>query len=135
VTEVILREQIELERKRDDHARLDRINGVERELAVLKTRFEAALERAISGDDLKDLKREVDDHMKQTIVNIRDYFDGKTDQQSKDILGQVQLMLAHQQQAVAEEQKRTRQEMVRYGIGFALTILSALVIFWLTRNG
>jgi hypothetical protein len=134
VTEVILREQIELERKRDDHARLDRINGVERELAVLKTRFEAALERAVSGDDLKELKREVEDHMKQTTENIRSYFDSKTDQQSKDIIAQVQLMLAHQQQTVSEEGKRTRQEVIRYGVGFALTILSGMVLFWLTSR-
>lgn len=134
MTEVLIREQIELERKRDDHARLDRINGVERELAVLKTRFEAALERAVSGDDLKELKREVDDHMKQTTNNIRDYFDSKTDQQSKDIIAQVQLMLAHQQQTVSEEGKRTRQEVIRYGVGFALTVLSGMVLFWLTSR-
>ncbi len=135
MTEVLIREQIEIEKQRHAFGRLDRINGVEKALAVLQTRFEAALERAVSGDDLKDLKREVDDHMKQTVTNIREYFDGKTDQQSKDILGQVQLMLAQQQQAVTEENKRTRQEIIRYGVGFALTILSALVVFWLTRNG
>lgn len=126
---------IELERKRDDFTRLDRINGVEKALAVLQTRFEAALERAVSGDDLKELKREVDDHMKQTVTNIREYFDGKTDQQSKDIIGQVELMLARQQMAVTEENKRTRHEIIRYGVGFALTILSALTIFWLTGRG
>ena len=135
MTEVLIREQIELERQRDAFSRLDRINGVERELAVLKTRFEAALERAVSGDDLKELKREVDDHMKQTVGNIRDYFDGKTDQQSKDIIGQVELMLARQQAMASEENKRTRQEIIRYGVGFALTVMSALVIFWITGRG
>lgn len=134
VTEVLIREQLEIERKRDSDARLDRINGVEKALAVLQTKFEAALERAVSGDDLKELKREVEDHMKQTTNNIRDYFDSKTDQQSKDIIAQVQLMLAHQQQTVSEEGKRTRQEVIRYGVGFALTVLSGMVLFWLTSR-
>lgn len=135
MTDHLLRDHVEIERQRDAFNRLDRINGVEKALAVLQTRFEAALERAVSGDDLKALKREVDDHMKQTVTNIREYFDGKTDQQSKDIIGQVELMLARQQMTVTEENKRTRQEIIRYGVGFALTILSALVVFWLTRNG
>lgn len=141
---ILLRDHVEIEKRRDEFARLDRINGVEKALAVLQTRFEAALERAVSGDDLKDLKREVDDHMKQTTDNIRAYFDTQTDQQSKAILSEVRGMFQQQQMQMSQDQiaqrdallhanKTTRNELLRYGVGFALSVLGALVVFWLTK--
>ena len=141
MTEVIQREIAEIERQRDAFARLDRIGAAERDLAVLRTRFEAAfdtffkeLERAVSGEDLKELKREWEMALRDAINGVSELVKTANDQQSANIIGRVELMLAHQQERAAEENKRTRQEIIRYGVGFALTILSALLIFYFTER-
>lgn len=143
MTEVLIREQIEIERKRDERASLETISGIKTALAVLQTKFEAALERAVQGDDLKELKREMEAEMNKQIGHICEHFDNQTAQQSKDILGRVESMFSNyqaqttnaqleQSRALLEAQANTRKEILRYGIGFALTVLSALVIIWLT---
>ena len=120
-----------LEHRREWRTEETRISGVERELAILQTKFEGALERAVSGDDLKDLKREVDDNMKQTVHNIRDYFDGKTDQQSRDILQQVQLLLAQERQASVEDQRQFRRQLFftlfAWGLGIIGTVIGEVI--------
>jgi hypothetical protein len=132
VTEVLIREQIELERKRDDHARLDRINGVERALAVLQTKFEAALERAVSGDDLKELKREVEDQMKQTFDSITHSIKAANDQQVRDIMHQVGTMMANERAGAAEDQRHMRRQIFLAVFGSGLSIIAALIVFRLT---
>ncbi len=107
---------------------------MERELAILQTKFEGALERAVSGDDLKELKREVDDNMKQTVHNIRDYFDGKTDQQSRDILGQVEVMMSRRDQRLEETQSAMRRQIFLAVFGSGLSIIAALIVFRLTTS-
>lgn len=141
MTDTIHREIAEIERQRDAFSRLDRISAVERDLAVLRTRFEAAfdtffkeLERAVSGEDLKELKREWEMALRDAMNGVSELVKTANDQQSANIIGRVELMLAHQQERAAEENKRTRQEIIRYGVGFALTILSALLIFWFTER-
>jgi len=141
MTDTIQRDIAEIERQRDAFARLDRIGGVERDLAVLRTRFEAAfesflkeLERSVSGEDLKELKREWEMALRDAMNSVSELVKTANDQQSANIIGRVELMLAHQQERAAEENKRTRQEIIRYGVGFALTILSALLIFWFTER-
>lgn len=96
--EILLRDHVEIEKRRDDFARLDRINGVEKALAILQTKFEGALERAVSGEDLKDLKREVEADVKA---------------QSSDIMEQVKGLLLSQQVANASLMEATRQERER----------------------
>lgn len=142
MTETLLRDRVELEKQRDAEAKLNRIHSTEKNIAVLQTLFDAtikrledALERAVSGEDIKELKREMEEDVNKQIVHVCEHFDTKTAQQSKDILHEVRMMLSTQQAMVSEEQKRTRQEIIRYGVGFALTILAALVIFWLTGRG
>lgn len=123
-----------LEHRREWRTEENRISGVERELAILQTKFEGALERAVSGDDLKELKREVDDNMKQTVHNIRDYFDGKTDQQSRDILGQVEVMMARRDQRFEETQSAMRRQIFLAVFGSGLSIIAALIVFRLTTS-
>lgn len=141
MTDVIHREIAEIERQRDAFARLDRIGNAERDLAVLRTRFEAAfdtflkeLERSVSGEDLKELKREWEMALRDAMNGVSDLVKTANDQQSAAIIGRVELMLSHQHERAAEEAKRTRQEFIRYVVGFALTILSALLIFWITER-
>ena len=141
MTDVIHREIAEIERQRDAFARLDRIGNAERDLAVLRTRFEAAfdtflkeLERAVSGEDLKELKREWEMALRDAMNGVSDLVKTANDQQSAAIISRVEMMLLHQHERAAEESKRTRQEFIRYVVGFALTILSALLIFWITER-
>jgi hypothetical protein len=141
MTDTMQRDIAEIERQRDAFARLDRIGGVERHLAVLETRFEAAfetffkeLERAVSGEDLKELKREWEMALRDAMSSVSELVKTANDQQSANIIGRVELMLAHQQERAVEEGKRTRQEIIRYGVGFALTIISALLIFYFTER-
>lgn len=124
-----------LEHRREWRVEETRIGSVERELAILQTKFEGALERAVSGDDLKELKREVDDNMKQTVHNIRDYFDGKTDQQSRDILGQVQLLLAQERQAASEDQRQFRRQLFFTLFAWGLGIIGTVITIYLTSRG
>jgi hypothetical protein len=141
MTDTIQRDIAEIERQRDAFARLDRIGGVERDLAVLRTRFEAAfesflkeLERSVSGEDLKELKREWEMALRDAMNSVSELVKTANDQQSANIIGRVELMLAHQQERAEAENRRTRHEIIRYGVGFALTILSALLIFYFTER-
>ncbi len=141
MTEIIQREIAEIERQRDAFARLDRIGNAERDLAVLRTRFEAAfdtflkeLERSVSGEDLKELKREWEMALRDAMNGVSDLVKTANDAQSAAIISRVEMMLLHQHERAAEEAKRTRQEFIRYVVGFALTILSALLIFWITER-
>jgi len=141
MTDTVQRDIAEIERQRDAFARLDRIGGVERDLAVLRTRFEAAfesflkeLERSVSGEDLKELKREWEMALRDAMNSVSELVKTANDQQSANIIGRVELMLAHQQERAEAENRRTRHEIIRYGVGFALTILSALLIFYFTER-
>jgi hypothetical protein len=141
MTEILHREIAEIERQRDAFARLDRIGNAERDLAVLRTRFEAAfdtflkeLERSVSGEDLKELKREWEMALRDAMNGVSDLVKTANDAQSAAIISRVEMMLLHQHERAAEESKRTRQEFIRYVVGFALTILSALLIFWITER-
>jgi len=132
VTEILIREQIELERRRDRENRIDRINGVEKALAVLQTRFEAALERAVSGDDLKELKREVEDQMKTTFNSITDSIKSANDQQARDILGQVELMNARAHEMSSRESQNLRRQIFLMMLGTAFSVIGSIAFLVLT---
>ena len=144
--ELLIRERVEIERRRDDVRRLDRVHAVEKGLDVLRARIDGWLERAVSGDDLKELKREMEAEMNKQISHICEHFDSQTKQQSADILNRVEGMFdkyhsestttqLEQSRALLSANADTRREIIRYGIGFALTVLSALTVFYFTRNG
>jgi DnaJ-domain-containing protein 1 len=135
VTEILIREQIELERRRDRENRIDRINGVEKALAVLQTRFEAALERAVSGDDLKELKREVEDQMKTTFNSITASIKSANDQQARDILGQVELMNARAHEMSSRESQNLRRQIFLMMLGTAFSVIGSIAFLVLTGRG
>lgn len=135
MTEILIREQIELERRRDRENRIDRINGVEKALAVLQTRFEAALERAVSGDDLKELKREVEDQMKTTFSSITDSIKSANDQQARDILGQVELMNARAHETSSRESQNLRRQIFLMMLGTAFSVIGSIAFLVLTGRG
>ena len=135
MTEILIREQIELERRRDRENRIDRINGVEKALAVLQTRFEAALERAVSGDDLKELKREVEDQMKTTFNSITDSIKSANDQQARDILGQVELMNARAHETASRESQNMRRQIFLMMLGTVFSIVGSIIFLVFTGRG
>lgn len=137
--ELLLKEQVEIERQRDANRNNDRINRVERDVAVLRTRFEAAfdtflkeLERSVSAEDIKELKREWETGLREAINGIRDHFATANESQSSAILAQVELMLARDREAAANEAKKTRQQFLFLILGAVLSILGALFVFWET---
>lgn len=135
MTEALLRDALaDKERLRDRLVDQDRTATVEKILAILQTRFDAFLERAVQGDDLKELRREMDDQMKQAVTELRSYFDGKTDQQSDVILGRVQTMLIQDRQAQAEDQKQLRRQVFMAVFGSGLSVIGALVYLALTTG-
>lgn len=137
MTDTVQRDIAEIERQRDAFARLDRIGGVERDLAVLRTRFEAAfetflkeLERSVSGEDLKELKREWESALRDAMHSVSELVKNANDAQSAAIISRVELMIATQEEKTAQEAKNTRRQL----LGFALSIVAALIIFWFTER-
>lgn len=130
---------VEIERQRDGYKSLDRINTVERDVAVLRTRFEAAfdtflkeLERSVSAEDIKELKREWETGLREAINGIQHHFATANENQSNALLAQVELMLARDREAAANEAKKTRQQFMFLILGAVLSILGALFVFWET---
>jgi hypothetical protein len=150
MSETLLRDRVELEKQRDAEAKLNRIAAVEKSTAVLQAifdnvfkHFQEALERAVDGDDLKELKREMEDEMAKQIQHICDHLTTQNAQQSNDLLTKVGAMFTDQKIAMANDQianqnailkanDDTRREIIRYGIGFALTVLASLAVIWLS---
>lgn len=135
MSEVLIREQIELDRRRDRERRIEKIASVEQALAVLQTRFEAALERAVSGDDLKELKREVEDQMKQTFGSITESIKAANDQQARDILGQVELMNARAHETASRESQNLRRQIFLMMLGTAFSVIGSIAFLVLTGRG
>lgn len=139
MTEFLLRETVEIERQRDAFKSNDRINTVERDVAVLRTRFEAAfdtflkeLERSVSAEDIKQLKREWETGLRDAINGIREHFVTANENQSHAIIAQVELMLARDRETAANEAKKTRQQVLFLILGAVLSIFGALFVFWET---
>ena len=141
MTEALLRDQVELKRQSTREQDINRFGAIEKEVAVLGVhfkalteRFEEALERAVSGEDLKELKREWETALRETNSNIREYFTSANEQQSTNILGQVQGMLATDRLAAAEDQKSLRRQIFFALFTWGLGIIGALFVFWLTTR-
>jgi hypothetical protein len=147
MSESLIRESLaDKERLRDRVDDANRFGRVESAYAVLQTRFDAWISRAVSGDDLKELKREMEEDVNKQVGAVCTHVDTKTEQQSKDLLVKVEAMFTQfqtksteaqlmQSNALLQANADTRREIIRYGVGFALTVLAALAIFWLTGRG
>jgi hypothetical protein len=141
MTDTIQRDIAEIERQRDAFARLNRIAMVEQTVAVLEHRFEAAiqsilkeLERAVSGEDLRELRRELEDKMKEAITGIRAEIERSNENWAEKILAGSRVINAELQNQRHDEQRRFRQQIVLAIIGATLSIIGALFVFWLTTG-
>jgi len=142
MSELLIREQIELDRRRDRERRIEKIASVEQALAVLQTRFDAAfanffkeLERSVSAEDLKELKREVEDNMKYTFNSITDSIKQANDQQARDILGQVELMQARAHESASRESHNLRRQIFLMMLGTAFSVIGSIAFLVLTGRG
>jgi hypothetical protein len=138
MTELLLRESIEIERQRDAFKSIDRINTVERDVAVLETRFEDAfdrffkeLERSVSAEDLKQLKREWEAALRDAMGGVPELVKSANDRQSESILGQMQAMMAHERQVAAEDQKNFRRQIFLALFTWGLGMIGGLFVLYL----
>lgn len=132
MSELIIAEHLAQSRKAVEHEQINRFGTLEKHLAVLQTRFEAWVERAVQGEDLKELKREMEGQMKDTLGSLQTYVVTANDQQAKDILGEVRGMFIAQKSAQDEDQKAFRRQIFFIVFGSALgvvgTVIGALAI-------
>jgi hypothetical protein len=139
MTEFILKDQLELQKRLAERAEWERIANLQEAVATLRTRFDDAIERirerladAVSDDDIKDIKREWETALRDAISGIREHFAAANDQQSSALLGQVELMLSRDREAAAHEAKKTRQQFQMAIFAAVLSIMGALFVFWET---
>jgi DNA-directed RNA polymerase specialized sigma subunit len=121
MSEILLREHIEIERQRDAFRANDRINDVERSVAVLETRLATAVDtlfkelgRSVSSEDLKEVKREMELKIKEATGGLREYILAANDQQANNILHKVETIMggmsASAQQAADENRKERERD-------------------------
>jgi hypothetical protein len=142
MTEILIREQIELDRRRDRERRIEKIASVERDFAVLKTRFDAAfesffkeLERSVSAEDLKELRRDMDTQIQRTFGSISDSIKSANDQQARDILGQVELMNARAHETASRESQNLRRQIMLMMLGTVFSIVGSIIFLVMTGKG
>lgn len=142
MTEHLIRDHAaEEKRLRDRVDDANRFGRIESDHAVLRTRFEAAvkrfeeaLERAVSPEDLKELKREWETNLRDAISGFREHVSLSNKQQETSILGQVQTMLATDRLAAAEDQKNFRRQISLTLLAWGLGIVTTVFILWLTTR-
>lgn len=132
MTELLIRDQLELERQRDAFDRLDRINGVEKDVVVLRTRFDASMEHAVSQDMLKQLKREIDDHLRYSLGSVNDAITAANAHQAKDILAQVELMNARNAEHNTREAQGLRRSIMLSMLGTAFSVVGSILFLIMT---
>ena len=142
MNEVLIREQLELQKRAAERDDWEKLSLIREALATLKTRFESQIKRydeaqarAVSGDDLKDLKREMEDQLKQTTNAIYEHFKTANDQQAQSILGQVGTMFGTYRDEQKTEQLNSTQALLsaiserRSKVGWwVLGIIGSIVI-------
>ena len=139
MTEFILKDQLELQKRIAERAEWEKIAGLQEAISTLKTRFDAAIENnreklgdAVSDEDLKELKREWETALRDALSGIREHFTTANEQQSSALLGQVELMLSRDRAAAEHEAKKTRQQFQMAIFAAVLSIMGALFVFWET---
>lgn len=137
--EPLLKDQFELQKRLAERNEWEKMASLQEAISILKTRFDAALDSirerlgdAVSDEDLKELKREWETALRDTVSGIQASFTTANEMQSSDLLGRMELMLARDREAAASEAKKTRQQFLFLILGAVLSILGALFVFWET---
>jgi hypothetical protein len=141
MTELLLKDQLELQKRAAERTDWEKIAGLQEAISVLKTRFDAAIESireklgdAVSDEDIKELKREWETALRDAISGIREHFTTANEQQSNSLLGQVELMLARDRAAAETEAKKTRQQYQMVIFVQVVGIIGALIVFYMTTR-
>lgn len=133
MSEILLRDQIELERQRDAFSRLlDRTHGVEKDVVVLKTRFDASMEHAVTQDDLKQQKRDIDEHIRYTLSSIHETIHSANAHQAKDILAQVELMNARATEHSSRDSQNLRRSVMLAALGTVFSVVGSVLFLIMT---
>jgi hypothetical protein len=132
---LLIRDRNEIERRRDEEARLNRIASIERSVDVLKTILDGALRNIVSDEDLKELKREVELEMNKQITHICEHFDDKNTQQSTEIIGHVKNLLQTQSLETSAEARRMRQQIFLAVFTTGLGVIATIVVTLALRAG
>lgn len=134
MTDATQRDIAEIERQRDDFALRSQISGVELDIAVLRTRFEAALdtllkelERSVSQDDLREIRREMGEDIQKEIEKIHMEFEKSNAEWAEKIIAGSQM-----QRLV--EQKALQRQIALTVFGAAMSLGAGLVLFWITAG-
>ena len=141
MTELLLKDQLELQKRAAERTDWEKIAGLQEAISVLKTRFDAAIENireklgdAVSDEDIKELKREWETALRDALSGIRDHFTTANDQQSSALLGQVELMLSRDREAAEREAKKTRQQYQMAVFVQVIGLVGAFIFFYMTTR-
>jgi hypothetical protein len=146
MTETLIRDQLELERQRDAYAARDRLGALERDIAVLKTRFEAAVDtilkelaRSVSQEDLKEirretieLKRDISAEIQREVEKIHMEFEKSNEAWAEKILVGAKTLNAEAQLQRMQETKQLARQVGLTVFAAALSIICTLIVFWMT---
>ena len=141
MTELLLKDQLELQKRAAERTDWEKIAGLQEAISVLKTRFDAAIESireklgdAVSDEDIKELKREWETALRDAISGIQKGFTTANETQSTDLLGRMELMLARDRAAAESEARKTRQQYQMAMFVQAIGLIGALIFFYMTRT-
>jgi len=141
VTEFILKDQLELNKRMADRAEWEKVSNLQEAHSVLRTRFEGQLRRyeeamsiAVSQDDLKSLRREFSDRISAEVVQMHVDIDRSNQAWSEKILAGAKVLNAEAQIQRMDEQRRFRQQLLLAIFGATLSIVGALFVFYETSR-
>ena len=141
MTDATQRDIAEIERQRDAFARLDRISGVELDIAVLRTRFEAALdtllkelERSVSQDDLREIRREMGEVRRDVSADIQKEIEKIHMEFEKSNAEWAEKIIAGSQMQRLVEQKALQRQIALTVFGAVMSLGVGLVLFWITTG-
>ncbi len=147
--EILFRDRVEIERRRDEERKLDRINAIEKAHAILQTLFDAALRRlGCTEEEIKRLGPQWAKELSEAMATVDSSMKSANDQQSKDLLGEMRSMITAMREAAKDEQiennaallaaireRRSRWVWWALGIVGSLIVMAAGTVFGIYMAG
>lgn len=121
--ELLLRDRVEIERRRDEERRLDRISAIERALAVQEAIFEQTLKGAVSDTDLKELERDLESKMRDLIREMTGQFSGM----QRDAQLANSQMMDDQRKERERENRQMRNQIILIVLAAAIGIITTMI--------
>jgi hypothetical protein len=141
VTELLLKDQLDLQRRAAERVDWQQLSDQRERHAVLQTlfeahvrRFEEAQGRAVSQEDLKGLRREFSDRIKEEIVQMHVDIDKSNAAWAEKILTGAKALNSEAQIQRMDEQRRFRQQLLLAIFAATLSIVGALFVFYETSR-